>query len=132
MDESLRQFVRERAGDRCEYCRLPQTAAPFLRFHVEHIQATQHVQDDSESNLCLACPRCNLQKGPNLSTLSLPDRKLIRLFHPREDKWSDHFEVVDGRIVGKSDVGAATARLLLMNAGDQLRIRRKLIARGEY
>lgn len=27
MDESLRQFVRERAGLRCEYCRLPQVAA---------------------------------------------------------------------------------------------------------
>ncbi len=132
MDESLRQFVRERADYRCEYCRLPQDAAPFLRFHVEHIQATQHVQDDSESNLCLACPRCNLQKGPNLATLSMPDRKLIRLFHPREDKWDDHFDVVDGTIVGKTEVGAATARLLLMNAGDQLRIRRKLIARGEY
>ena len=132
MYESLRQFVRERADYRCEYCRLPQDAAPFLRFHVEHIQATQHVQDDSESNLCLACPRCNLQKGPNLATLSMPDRKLIRLFHPREDKWDDHFDVVDGTIVGKTEVGAATARLLLMNAGDQLRIRRKLIARGEY
>lgn len=82
MEETLRQFVRERAGHRCEYCRLPQDAAPFLRFHVEHIQATQHVLDDSESNLCLACPRCNLQKGPNLATLSIPDRKLIRLFHP--------------------------------------------------
>ena len=132
MDESLRQFVRERAGLRCEYCRLPQDAAPFLRFHVEHIQATQHIEDDSEANLCLACPRCNLQKGPNLATLSSPDRKLIRLFHPREDVWEDHFEVVNGFIVGRTEIGTATAKLLLMNAGDQLRIRRKLISRGEY
>jgi hypothetical protein len=132
MDESLRQFVRERAGHRCEYCRLPQDAAQFLRFHVEHIQAMQHVLDDSETNLCLACPRCNLQKGPNLATLSAPNRKLIRLFHPREDVWEDHFEVVNGFIVGKTEIGTATARLLLMNASDQLRIRRKLISRGEY
>ncbi len=132
MDETLRQFVRERAGHHCEYCRIPQDAAPFLRFHVEHIQATQHVLDDSESNLCLACPRCNLQKGPNLATLSTPDRKLIRLFHPREDVWEDHFEMVNGFIVGKTEIGTATARLLLMNASGQLRIRRKLISRGEY
>ena len=65
MDETLRQFVREHAGHRCEYCRHPQDAAPFLRFHAEHIQATQHIQDDGESNLCLACPRCNLQEEPN-------------------------------------------------------------------
>lgn len=132
MDETLRQFVRERAGHRCEYCRLPQDAAPFLRFHVEHIQATQHVLDDSESNLCLACPRCNLQKGPNLATLSPPDRKLIRLFHPREDVWEDHFEMVNGFIVGKTEIGTATARLLLMNASGQSRTRRKLLSRGEY
>ncbi|MCA9047088.1 MAG: HNH endonuclease [Planctomycetaceae bacterium] len=132
MDEALRRFVRDRAGNRCEYCRLPQDAAPFLRFHVEHIQASQHVQDDSESNLCLACPRCNLQKGPNLSTLIGPDRRLVRLFHPREDSWDEHFEIVDGRIVGKTDIGTATARLLLMNADDQLRIRRMLIQRREF
>ncbi len=30
MDETLRQFVRERAGHHCEYCRIPQDAAPFL------------------------------------------------------------------------------------------------------
>ena len=132
MDLTLRQFVRERAGDRCEYCRLPQAAAPFLRFHVEHIEASQHIQDDSEANLCLACPRCNLQKGPNLTTLTEPDRQLVRLFHPRRDEWNEHFEVVDGRILGKTEVGTATARLLLMNRGDQLRIRQMLIRRDEY
>ena len=36
IDETLRQFVRRRAGDRCEYCRLPQHAVDG-RFHVEHI-----------------------------------------------------------------------------------------------
>ena len=132
MNESLRQFVRDRADNRCEYCRLPQTASPFLRFHIEHVEASQHVLDDSESNLCLACARCNLQKGPNLTTMIQPDRQLVRLFHPRQDQWDAHFEVIDGRIVGKTDVGMATAKLLLMNSGDQLRIRRMLINRSEY
>jgi hypothetical protein len=36
MDAALRQFVIERAGDRCEYCHLPQDFSE-LRFHVEHI-----------------------------------------------------------------------------------------------
>jgi len=132
MNESLRQFVRDRADNRCEYCRLPQTASPFLRFHIEHVEASKHVLDDSESNLCLACARCNLQKGPNLTTLIQPDRRLVRLFHPRQDQWDAHFEVIDGRIVGKTDVGMATAKLLMMNSGDQLRIRRMLINRSEY
>lgn len=32
IDEALREFVRRRAGDRCEYCRLPQHAVDG-RFH---------------------------------------------------------------------------------------------------
>ncbi len=54
MDAALREFVRRRAGDRCEYCRLPQHAVDG-RFHVEHIVAQQHRQDDRPANLALAC-----------------------------------------------------------------------------
>ena len=56
MDEALREFVRQRASDRCEYCLLPQSAARFFTFHVEHIRAKQHGGQDIESNLALACP----------------------------------------------------------------------------
>ncbi len=45
IDETLRQFVRRRAGDRCEYCRLPQHTVDG-RFHVEHIVARQHLEND--------------------------------------------------------------------------------------
>ena len=43
MDASTRELVRRRAGDRCEYCRMPQAATPFIPFHLEHIIAKQHV-----------------------------------------------------------------------------------------
>jgi hypothetical protein len=33
MDENLRQLVRRRAENRCEYCRIPQEATPFISFH---------------------------------------------------------------------------------------------------
>jgi hypothetical protein len=42
MDEALRAFIRERAGGRCEYCRLHQDEYEFQTFHVEHIIAKQH------------------------------------------------------------------------------------------
>jgi hypothetical protein len=85
MDNATRDFVRRRAKERCEYCRLPQTSAPFPTFHVEHIQALQHIVDDSISNLALACPDCNRHKGPSLTTLDPLSRELVRLFHPRTD-----------------------------------------------
>ncbi|MFN5229136.1 MAG: HNH endonuclease [Planctomycetota bacterium] len=67
-----RRFIKPyRSKNRCEYCRLQQDAATFLRFHIEHIQARQHIRDDSSDNLALACPDCNRHKGPNLTTLEL-------------------------------------------------------------
>ena len=64
MDERVRQFVRDRSQDRCEYCRIPQQA-----FHIEHIVALSHGGEDSSENAEVACRRCNLHKGPNLSGL---------------------------------------------------------------
>jgi len=56
-----------RAGNRCEYCRLPEELSD-VPFHVEHIVARQHQGGDELSNLALACDRCNLYKGPNLAS----------------------------------------------------------------
>lgn len=132
MNAETRRQVRERATHRCEYCLLPQAASPFFTFHIEHILATQHIQDDSLDNLCLACPHCNLHKGPNLTTVDPVSRELIPLFHPRKQEWRDHFTVEDARIEGLSETGAATSRLLKMNDADQVEIRARLIFRGEF
>ena len=42
MDASTRDLVWDRAGFRCEYCRIHQEDEPFYRLHVEHIVAKQH------------------------------------------------------------------------------------------
>ena len=66
MDAETRRLVRERAGARCEYCRLPQEYSELLH-HIEHIVAKQQGGMDDAGNLALACHRCNLHKGPNLT-----------------------------------------------------------------
>ena len=66
IDATTRRFVRERAGERCEYCRLHQDHSELLH-HIEHVVARQHGGTDHVDNLALACHRCNLHKGPNLS-----------------------------------------------------------------
>ena len=131
IDAATRTLVRQRAGNRCEYCRLPQSAAPFLTFHVEHIQASQHIRDDSSSNLCLAFPHCNLRKGPNLSSVDPETRETVDLFHPRRQNWQDHFQLDGTQIQGKTLTGRVTVELLRMNDEGQLRIRAALTVRGE-
>lgn len=61
MDTATRHLVRLRAGHRCEYCRLPQAAAPYVTFHIEHLQSQQHIADNSPETLALACPDWNVQ-----------------------------------------------------------------------
>lgn len=42
MRPALREQVRQRAGNCCEYCRLRQQHDRFHPFHVEHIVARKH------------------------------------------------------------------------------------------
>jgi hypothetical protein len=96
MDSVTKDFVRTRAGDRCEYCHLPQAATPFITFHIEHVIAKQHTPDDEDldnpERLALACDRCNLLKGPNLSSIDPESGEIVNLFNPRNDlreQWLD-------------------------------------------
>ena len=126
MDVASQRLVRSRANNRCEYCHLQQNAAPFLRFHIEHIYAKQHVQDDSLDNLALACPDCNRYKGPNLTTLDPQTRDIVVLFHPRQDNWDDHFEFQGFFIRGITSVGIATERLLKFNLDERMEMRAEI------
>ncbi|OYV74093.1 MAG: hypothetical protein B7Z74_02845 [Deltaproteobacteria bacterium 21-66-5] len=84
MDDELRDFVRRRARDRCEYCLIPQEATPYFTFHVEHIVAKQHLDElDDAARLALACNRCNAYKGPNLSSVDPLTGQIVLLFRRR-------------------------------------------------
>ena len=124
--QSVRQFVRTRAADGCEYCRMPQSAMPQAPFHVEHIVAKQHGGGDHESNLAFACERCNHRKGPNLSSIDPHSDEIVNLFHPRIDAWAEHFAINDGCVAGLTPTGRATVRLLDMNTPARVRLRRIL------
>jgi hypothetical protein len=129
MAQSLRDVVRQRASGRCEYCRLPDVADEWP-FHVDHVVPRQHDGGNLE-NLCWACSRCNLLKGTNLSSLDPPTTTPISLYHPRRDRWDDHFRFEGARIVGITPNGRATVRLLAMNASSRIDLRGELIALGE-
>jgi len=122
IDATLRRLVRLRAENRCEYCRCHQDELPLVTFHIEHVIAKQHDGTDDESNLCLACHWCNFHKGPNLATHV--DGQLVPLFHPRAQRWDEHFSASDDWIVGLSPIGRGTVALLNMNDDDRRELRR--------
>ena len=131
MDAELTGLIRRRANERCEYCRMPQ-AVHALTFPIDHIVARQHGGESDEQNLALSCVRCNSYKGPNIAGLDPLTGELIRLFHPRTDTWSDHFELKDSLILGLSDVGRTTVSLLQMNHSDYVALRNSLLEEGEF
>lgn len=131
MDRQTRVAVIERAGNRCEYCLRPQAPTPYLTFHIEHIFAQQHILDNSLENLALACPDCNFHKGPNLATVDHSTRKIMALFHPRLDRWSDHFFFEGPILRHKTEIGRGTIWLLQLNSKARVELRRELMDAGE-
>ena len=132
MDAVLRNLVRQRAGNRCEYCRLHQTHAPYFNFHIDHITPRKHGGSDNPLNLALACNRCNRHKGSNLTGIDPSSGNIVQLFHPRNDTWVDHFEFRRATIVGLTPEGRATVQVLNMNDRERIQLRAELIVRGQF
>jgi len=132
MEEALRQLVRQRAGNRCEYSLIPQHALAWSKFHTEHIRARQHGGASEVTNLALARRFCNLHKGPNLTSIDPESDRLVPLFNPRVDEWIEHFALNELQIVGLTDVGRTTVSLLNMNDPERIQVRAELIALNEW
>jgi len=129
---SLQRRVRERAGNRCEYCRLSQ-ALQHATFHVDHIWPRSESGATTLDNLALACVSCSLRKGARTTAPDPETGELVRLFNPRVDSWFEHFDVVDDfSIAGKTAVGRTTLTALRLNHTLAVGIRAEEAKRGRY
>ncbi len=127
----LRRLVIERANSCCEYCRM-QVLDRLLPFEIDHINAEKHGGITAAENLCPACFRCNGFKGSDIASADPKTGKATFLFHPRQQKWEDHFELIDDIIEPLTPEGRLTVFLLRLNAPIQIEQRAALIAIGRY
>lgn len=126
-----RRFVRERAGNCCEYCRVSQTVR-LVSFQVDHIIAIKHGGTDATDNLCLACYECNGYKGSNVAAFDPLTRNATKLYDPRRQKWDDHFMInPDGTLSGRTP-GRATIFVLRLNDDERVKQRLGERALGGY
>ena len=125
----LRRLVVSRAGERCEYCRLAQKGQEAT-FHIDHILPKAAGGRTSAANLALACVSCSLRKEARRSGIDPNTFRRVALFHPRRQRWLDHFRCEGFRIVGLTATGRATVDALQMNRPLILAIRREEEARG--
>ena len=127
----LRRQVTERAGGRCEYCGLAQEGQEAT-FHVDHVVPVSDHGTTELDNLALACVSCSLRKGARRSSPDPHTGRDVRLFNPRTDRWADHFAWLGVKLIGKTDVGRATASALHLNRDLILAIREEETVAGRF
>ena len=130
MQADLLELVWQRANRRCEYCGFPAEWA-YQPFQIDHIIAEKHDGQTVADNLALACFDCNSYKGPNIAGFDPETGELSRLYHPRRDRWRDHFVWEGPRLIGRTAIGRTTIRVLQINNPDALNVRRLLLAVGD-
>lgn len=131
MAVSRRQRVWDRAGGRCEYCRMPQDL-DIQPFQLDHVRARKHAGPTTPANLALSCLPCNSYKGSNVAGYDPEGDDLQPLFNPRLDDWDEHF-VWDGPVLrGKTPIGRATIDVLRINLPERVEHRRLLIEAGVF
>ncbi|MCB9457896.1 MAG: HNH endonuclease, partial [Anaerolineaceae bacterium] len=64
--QSVRDMVRQRAEDQCEYCYLPD-AFGYYSHQVDHILPVKHQGSSDLDNLAWACFECNNAKGSDIA-----------------------------------------------------------------
>jgi hypothetical protein len=125
--------IAERANHRFEYCHAPELVFNFP-FEVEHIIPLAQQGTDDPANLALACRSCNLRKGSRIGGIAPDANSQVRFFHPRLDRWSEHFQVDSefGIVTGITAIGTVTVVYLEMNSTAQVTARRLWIRLGLF
>ena len=125
IEPALREDVRQRAGGFCEYCRISERFT-LAEHEIDHVIALKHGGETVTGNLALCCAICNRFKGSDIASIDPETGQLAGLFHPRLDRWHDHFVFRDGEIVGLSAKGRVTVTLLRINRPARVSERRLL------
>jgi hypothetical protein len=127
----LRRRIAARAGHRCEYCLSPESVS-LSSFAVDHIHPKSKGGDSSDANLAYGCSGCNSWKSNRTEGLDPLTGEFAPLFHPRTDRWSEHFAWSADllSLVGISPTGRVTVDALHLNRAGLRTLRRLMLTNG--
>jgi HNH endonuclease len=131
ISEQLRRQIMINADYHCEYCKTSAkiTGTPLL---IDPVFPRSLGGQDDESNLAAACYRCSLLKSAKTQGIDPETGQLISLFHPRTQRWNDHFASIDGgrKISGTTAIGRVTVIALRLNNDNLVAARSAWISVG--
>ncbi|MEZ4730969.1 MAG: HNH endonuclease signature motif containing protein [Caldilineaceae bacterium] len=128
-----KELVIARAGGCCEYC-LSQLHFSPDPFSVEHILPVAKGGSEDLNNLALSCQGCNNHKYTHTSAIDPVSGQRALLYHPRHDRWSDHFAWIDNceHLIGLTPTGRATVIQLQLNRTGVVNLRQALYTLGRH
>ena len=100
--------------------------------HLDHIIAIQQGGATVIDNLALACVHCNRHKGPNVAGVDAMTGQVTPLFHPRRERWPDHFAWAGAVLTGKTQTGRVTIEVQAINSPDFRTMRAALMESGYF
>lgn len=113
ISKSDKVWLLVRANYRCEYCYKPIQGESY---QIEHVFPESRGGLTVETNLAIACERCNRNKGDNIEWIDPFTGIASPIFNPRCMRWEEHFRCCQSplgmEIIGQSPIGRATASLL--------------------
>jgi hypothetical protein len=127
----LRSRLEDADNRHCAYCHTREEIAgqPMTVDHV--IPESQDGPTEFE-NLCFCCRRCNEFKGSKTAATDPLTGEIEALFHPRREKWREHFtwDETGTVVIGLTKTGRATVTGLKMNDAIVVAARLRWVAAG--
>jgi hypothetical protein len=115
----------------CVYCYTTEanTGQPTT---IDHILPQAQGGETVFENICFACRRCNEFKGSTTHAQDPLTGEEVTLFHPRKQKWIDHFQwdETGTLVIGLTAVGRATVVALNLNNAVIVDARRRWVSVG--
>lgn len=101
---------------------------------MEHIIPFHISEDNTLENLALSCGGCNSFKSIHTKANDPVTSELVPLYHPRKDKWNDHFAWSSDylNIVGTTPSGRVTVEKLRLNRTGLINLRKLTLLIGEH
>ena len=129
----LRPLVADRGQHCCEYCRT-QARYSADSFTVDYIIPRSLGGSTTADNLALCCHGCNQHTSKRTVVADPVTEILVRLFHPREQRWEAHFAWNNDftHLLALTPTGRATITALQINRPGLVNLRRVLYAIGEH
>ncbi len=104
----------------------------YLGCQIDHIISIKHGGKTDANNLAYSCSFCNRHKGSDIGSVIIGNTEFIRFYNPRNDKWTDHFQLDGGIIRPLTNIGEVTCKILIFNSAERIIERESLIDIKRY